>query len=299
VINSECLACYSGGLTAAPSNSNWNFDSRMQLVLYQGKTPELGGNIERLRGNTFRRGLPRRPKTYIRVMPGNDTGLSIPDHRLPINADVPATVTFRGSASPFSGLLQDDNISPNLSLTGPTVRKWLAIITEQAATFRTFAMKYRHADPFFWAAPYIYEPTQRHFEPRIGFCLGSVQDGKTSFLVASDCLMFYPCRYKLVWIDGSVPFDMPYMQPVLPGPYAPKYQPVPTPPSGRLLPGSSKPSTATTFLQFAPLSLLRMQWAQQCFRFSSHGHFVDGSVMWAAGRHMSFKRMTSIWFIPR
>jgi hypothetical protein len=222
-INSDGLAGYPGGVDVqAPFKFHFNsYQAYDNLFLTKGKNSfKFGANVERIQDNTFGADFPGGQLIFNTLYDFlvNDTAS--------VNADVPGTVTGRGTRQTIFGTYFEDDYHarPNLTLNLGLRYEMASIITEEAgklANLRSFTPVFDNLQPVYGVAPgagqaevflgspYMNNPTKRNFEPRLGFAWDPFSNGKTSVAGGFGMFDVLPLPVEMgSGVDGSAPFDV-------------------------------------------------------------------------------------------
>jgi hypothetical protein len=302
VIGSDGLAGYSGGLdVAAPLKFHWNsYQVYDNLFLTKGiHSMKFGADAERIQGNSFGADFPG-GQLIFNGNGTNDTGLSdfLTNRSGDINADVPGTVTGRGTRQTiFGAYFQDDmHLRPNLSLNWGLRYEMASIITEQAgklANLRVLlpnVMPGTPAYPNHTGSPYIMNPTKRNFEPRVGFAWDPFKNGKTSVAGGFGVFDVLPLPVEMgSGVDGSFPFDITYSATGLGTPFVTNANCAS--PTGCGAYGQALAAQSNRFyvMQFNPKRNYVMQWNLNIQREIAPGTTLIVGYVGARGRHMRFQ----------
>jgi hypothetical protein len=304
-INSDGLAGYPGGVDVqAPFKFHFNsYQVYDNLFLTKGKNSfKFGANVERIQDNTFGADFPGGQLIFNTLYDFlvNDTAS--------VNADVPGTVTGRGTRQTIFGTYFEDDYHarPNLTLNLGLRYETASIITEEAgklANLRSFTPVFDNLQPVYGVAPgagqaevflgspYMNNPTKRNFEPRLGFAWDPFSNGKTSVAGGFGMFDVLPLPVEMgSGVDGSAPFDVSASESnVTPAGGAPAMQLGCGTPCGAYGTALSNQSGRNYVMDYNPKRNYVMQWNLNVQRQIAPNTTLMIGYVGARGKHMRFQ----------
>ncbi|MGH9356966.1 MAG: TonB-dependent receptor domain-containing protein, partial [Terriglobia bacterium] len=205
-VNIGALTGFSGGLaTAAPFEFHWNSWQGYDNVFYtrSNHSIKFGANIERIEDNTIGLNAPGG------IMAFNSLSDFLTNHPASFIIDTPGTESPRGQRQTiFGAYFQDDiHLRSNLTVNAGLRYEMASVLTEVQGKLVNLRVMNRLPPKRFLGSPYIMNPTERNFEPRVGFAWDPFRNGKTAVRGGIGIFDILPLPVEMgPGVDSVVPF---------------------------------------------------------------------------------------------
>jgi hypothetical protein len=198
------LTTFSGGLSSAnPLLYRWNswqaYDDVSHTVGIHSLT--FGANIERIQDNQFSADTPGGFYQF------NTLSDFITNQPLSLLATLPGTITPRHLRQTIYGVYFEDDLRLRPNLTVNLAMRYEGASVPSEINGKLSNLRVLAGNTPFLGNPYIANPTQRNFEPRVGFAWDPFKNGKTSVRGGFGIYDILPLIVEMgSGVDASFPF---------------------------------------------------------------------------------------------